>query len=280
MSKLQHFLPQKLITNLTGKLANCSNPIVKNFLIKKFIKHFKVDLSEAAITDYKEFKTFNDFFTRKLKDNARSICLDNNSIVSPADGFLGQFGKINAGELIQAKGKLYTAETLLANKEQSELFANGSFATIYLAPHNYHRIHMPITGSLESMTYIPGKLFSVNPSVCNTVENVFANNERVVAVFNTEIGKIAIVLVGAIIVGGISTVWHGSITPPHTNEIKTWRYSNSSNQHIKLSKGEEMGLFNVGSTVVMLFEKEEINFDTSLQLEQTLQLGNKIASYL
>lgn len=278
MSLIQQILPQKLITIFLGKLASCTNKTLKNFLIKKFIKAFKVDLSEAEINNINDFKNFNDFFTRKLKPGAREFNQDKKTIISPADGFLGQYHDIKSGQLIQAKGKHYSVASFLACDQYAKEFNNGSFATVYLAPHNYHRVHMPLDGTLLEMKYIPGKLFSVNPKVCNDIDNVFSRNERVACVFQTSLGKVAIVLVGAIVVGGIETTWHGCVTPPYGSRISNWEYPNTNSNHVKLKKGDELGLFKVGSTVVMLFENK-IKFDDTLNIEQTLTVGEKLAKY-
>lgn len=244
------------------------------------MKKYNVSLDEALITNVEDFTSFNHFFTRKLKPGARKICTDKDAIISPVDGYTSEFGKIHENQLLQAKSINYTLEDLLANKVLSESFVNGSFATLYLAPHNYHRIHMPLDGVLETMIYIPGTLFSVNGKAVKNIPNIFTKNERVVCIFNTSLGRVAVILVGAMIVGGIETFWHGTITPPHKckKKITTWNYDTSTAKHIKLFKGEEMGLFNLGSTVILLFEKNNVAWSKSLNTGNSIVLGEKIAT--
>ncbi|MGO1394334.1 MAG: archaetidylserine decarboxylase [Halomonas sp.] len=251
-SLLQYPLPHHALSRLTGKFAQCDNTWVKNTLIKAFIKRFNVDMSQALEPDPSTYATFNDFFTRALKADARPL---GDGILSPADGTLSQYGRLQAGQLVQAKGHTYSAQTLLGGETAlAEEFLGGSFATVYLSPRDYHRVHMPATGTLREMIYVPGRLFSVNQATADYVPGLFARNERLVCIFDTEQGPMAMVLVGAMIVAAIETVWSGQVTPlaGHPQRMQF-------GQPITLEKGAEMGRFKLGSTVVMCFAKP-VNF--------------------
>jgi len=250
---LQYPLPHHALSRLVGYLAECESPRLKNALIKAFIQRFNVDMREALSEDINAYTSFNDFFTRPLKDAARPI---GEGIVSPADGTLSQFGPIRAGQLVQAKGHNFSVQTLVGGDASlAETFLGGSFATVYLSPRDYHRVHMPMTGTLREMIYVPGRLFSVNQATANHVPGLFARNERLVCIFDTEQGAMAVVLVGAMIVAAIETVWAGQITPLAGTPQRT-RFD----QPITLEKGAEMGRFKLGSTVVMCFA-EPLAFD-------------------
>ncbi|SFV56703.1 Phosphatidylserine decarboxylase [hydrothermal vent metagenome] len=267
---IQKIIPQHLLSNLMFKLTRWK---FKGFVYpftRWFIKTYKVDLSIAKRTKVEEYQNFNDFFTRSLKDNARPI--SESDFVSPVDGVVSQLGSITDNKLIQAKGKKYTLENLLVYKEKANIFSNGKFATIYLSPSDYHRIHMPYDGTLLSMTYVPGKLFSVNNKTVNNIDNLFARNERVILYFATDFGICCLILVGAIFVGSMETIWHGLITPPYGKEIKSWAYSDKK---IILKKGEELGRFNMGSTVIMLFP-EGVDALQNITHTQTVKMGEKI----
>ncbi len=230
---------------------------------------------EAIQTDPFEYATYNDFFTRHLKPEFRPIDANPNSIVSPADGNMAQIGLIKHGQILQAKGHNYSVQSLLGGDlNLAALFNNGSFATVYLAPKDYHRVHMPLTGRLKKMIYVPGKLFSVNSHAAENIPGLFARNERVVAIFDTVAGPMAVILVGAMIVGSIETKWFGTVTPPHSKVIKTWEYDTNSN--IELSKGAEMGLFKLGSTVIVLFGPQAILWDQGISINLDLKMGSKI----
>lgn len=251
-SLLQYPLPHHALSRLTGKFAQCDNPWVKNTLIKAFIKRFNVDMSQALEPDPTAYATFNDFFTRALKADARPL---GDGILSPADGTLSQYGRLQAGQLVQAKGHTYSAQTLLGGETAlAEEFLGGSFATVYLSPRDYHRVHMPVTGTLREMIYVPGRLFSVNQATADYVPGLFARNERLVCIFDTEQGPMAMVLVGAMIVAAIETVWSGQVTPL-SGDPQRMQFG----QPITLAKGAEMGRFKLGSTVVMCFAKP-VNF--------------------
>ncbi|AQU81985.1 MULTISPECIES: archaetidylserine decarboxylase [unclassified Halomonas] len=266
-SLLQYPLPQHAFSRLTGKFAQCDNPWVKDTLIKAFIKRFNVDMSQALEPDPTAYATFNDFFTRALKADARPL---GEGLLSPADGTLSQYGRLTAGQLVQAKGHTYSAQTLLGGDSTlAEEFMGGSFATVYLSPRDYHRVHMPVSGTLREMIYVPGRLFSVNQATANYVPGLFARNERLVCIFDTEHGSMAMVLVGAMIVAAIETVWAGQVTPlsGHPQRMKF-------GQPIILEKGAEMGRFKLGSTVVMCFA-EPVTFENNplgakVEMGQTL----------
>ncbi|MFG6157257.1 archaetidylserine decarboxylase [Halomonas sp. 1390] len=265
---IQYPLPHHLLSRLVGRLADCQQPWLKNALIQAFIRRFKVDMDEAAEPDPTAYATFNDFFTRALEDDARPI---GEGVVSPADGTLSQFGPIEAGQLIQAKGHRFSAMELLGGDgEAARRYLGGSFATVYLSPSDYHRVHMPVGGTLTEMVYVPGRLFSVNAATTHHVPNLFARNERLVCHFDTEHGPMVMVLVGAMIVAAIETVWAGQITPLPRGEVQRIRFDSP----VRLEKGEEMGRFKLGSTVVMGFA-EQLNVD-DLAPEQMVRMGQSL----
>jgi phosphatidylserine decarboxylase len=276
---LQYLVPKHILTKLANFLANIQTIWIKDLLINYFIHKYQVNLSEAIEPNYKKYTCFNDFFTRALRPETRPIASSNSNqvIVSPADGTLSQIGKIKDDQLLQAKQHLFSLEPLLGNEPQlAQVFKNGLYATIYLAPKDYHRIHMPLSGQLEKMLYIPGKLFSVNTATANYIPNLFAKNERVINIFKTEIGKMAVILVGAMIVGSIETVWAGSVTPPRSNSIQTWDYKSGPEQHIYLNAGEELGKFKLGSTVIVLLEQKglHISWSPNLNINSTITMGS------
>jgi phosphatidylserine decarboxylase len=241
---MQYAMPKHFISRVVGKLAAAKAGALTTTLIKLFIKQYKIDMSEAKYSDPSHYKTFNEFFTRPLKDGVRPMVEDADTIIHPVDGAISQLGDIVDGQLIQAKGHDYSLQALLGGSEDdTTAFLGGKFATIYLAPKDYHRIHMPIDGTLSKMIYVPGDLFSVNPLTAQNVPNLFARNERVVAIFETEIGPLAMVLVGATIVASIETVWAGTVTPPAGSDVFSWNYPTSGENAITLKKGEEMGRF-------------------------------------
>ena len=272
----QYLLPKHLVTLLAGKLANAKMGKFTTFLITKFIKQFKIDMSEAKYSEAADFETFNDFFTRELKAGLRPIIEGDNNLATPVDGCVSQQGDIKAGRIFQAKGHDFSLRELLGGRDDvAAPFDDGIFSTVYLAPKDYHRIHMPITGKLEQMIFIPGDLFSVNPLTAQNVPNLFARNERAVAIFSTAIGPMAMVLVGATIVGSIETVWEGTLTPQKNKEIQYWDYQG---QEIILQKGAEMGRFKLGSTIVALFPKNSIEFSDALAPSSVTRLGELFAT--
>jgi phosphatidylserine decarboxylase len=272
---LQYLLPQHLLSRLVGKLAETDIPWLKDLLISRFIKQYRVDMSEAADSDPSNYSNFNAFFTRALKDGARPICPEADTIACPADGAISQIGKITGGRIFQAKGQDYSLLSLLGgDREAAAAFENGSFATVYLSPRDYHRVHMPLAGTLRTMSYIPGALFSVNTTTAENVQGLFARNERAVCLFDTEAGPMAVILVGAMIVAGIETVWDGQVAPP-LKGIKTTDYSQGARE-IHLQKGEEMGRFKLGSTAIVLFAKNRTEWLDTFQAATPTRLGETL----
>ncbi|MCX7099827.1 MAG: archaetidylserine decarboxylase [Methylococcales bacterium] len=270
----QYILPHHALSGLMSKLTHCENPAWKNLFIKQIIKHYGVNMAEALEPDINAYKSFNDFFTRELKPGIRPLSTDTNAVACPADGAISQAGNITEGEIFQAKGKSFTATDLLGGcPERAQPFNNGVFTTIYLSPKDYHRLHMPLTGTLKEMVHVPGRLFSVNTATTRSVPGLFARNERVVALFDTEAGPMALVLVGAIFVSSIETVWHGVVTPPSISAVKSWQYQE---QAPTLKIGEEMGRFNMGSTIIVLFGKDKVQWDQALLADKVVKLGEKI----
>ncbi|NOH91595.1 phosphatidylserine decarboxylase [Vibrio sp. AIC-3] len=275
---LQYWIPQHGLTRLVGKLASAKAGGLTTAIINWFIKQYKVNMDEALHSDPKHFKTFNEFFVRELKEGMRPIAEGESVIVHPADARVSQFGPITDGQLIQAKGHNYSARELLGGDAAlADEFKDGEFATLYLSPSDYHRVHMPCDGTLRQMIYVPGDLFSVNPLTAENVPNLFARNERVVCIFDTEFGPMAQVLVGATIVGSIEQVWAGTITPPRGNSVYKWDYPAQGDKAIILKKGEEMGRFKLGSTVINLFAKDAIKFDDTMQNGEKTVLGTPFA---
>ena len=264
----QYLAPQHLISRGAGKIAECEIPRFKNALIEWFIKRYGVNMTEAERQHPEDFKHFNDFFTRALKPDAREIDTTKDTIISPVDGAISQ------GQIFQAKGQSFSLVELLGGDiDRAQPFMGGEFATIYLSPKDYHRIHMPITGTLKEMVYIPGKLFSVNPVTAENVPRLFARNERVAAIFDTELGPMAMVLVGAMIVASIETVWSGLVAPLK-REVKTLNYDEK--QRITLEKGAEMGRFKLGSTVVLAFPENTTEFLESMQAGSLVRMGGAL----
>ena len=274
----QYILPHHALSKMMSKLTHCENKAWKNLFIKQIIRHYGVNMNEALEQDINAFKSFNHFFTRELNPDVRPLATERNAIVSPADGVVSQAGNITEGKIFQAKGKSYTATDLLGGSlERAEPFNNGLFTTIYLSPKDYHRLHMPLTGRLREMVHIPGRLFSVNTATTNSVPGLFARNDRVAAIFDTDAGPMALVLVGAIFVSSIETVWHGVVTPPSISTVQSWQYQDNTPT---LKIGEEMGRFNMGSTIIVLFGKDKAQWDSTLTAEKTVKLGERIGNTL
>jgi phosphatidylserine decarboxylase len=272
---LQKCLPQHLLSRLSAFFANNKYPPLKNILIKMAIKKVNISLKYAKKKNIDDYKTFNEFFTRELDEHERPISNEKNAFISPADGVLSQFGKIENGNLIQAKGKLFTLSSLLGeNKKMCENFANGSFFTIYLSPSDYHRVHIPFDGKLIHMTFIPGKLFSVNKITTEGIDQVFSRNERVICYFDTEFGVMAVIFVGALLVASVITKWHGIVAPSYHSEIKEWDYSSSNISYIK---GQEIGHFQFGSTIICCTPKESIQFTQDTPITSSIKMGETIA---
>tara|TARA_B100000767_G_scaffold258668_1_gene267624 strand:+ start:101 stop:961 length:861 start_codon:yes stop_codon:yes gene_type:complete len=273
----QYLVPQHFLSQLAGKLAASKNVKLKNSLISYFLKNYDINMTEAEVQNAFEFETFNHFFTRKLKNDVRPISSENDIIISPADGVVSQVGLIKNGEIFQAKGRSFNLYDFLGrNKNISDLFLNGSFSTIYLSPKDYHRIHMPFPGTLVSMDYIPGNLFSVNPVTVESVDNLFARNERLSCIFETKNGPMAVVLVGAMIVSGIRVIWEK--TPfIKNNNVQHFKYPLKGDGSVHLKKGDELGRFLLGSTVVICFPNKKVNWNKNIMLETSLKMGQSIA---
>ena len=273
---LQYLLPQHWLSRITGWLAECRTPWLKNVLIRLFARHFRVDMGEAAEPVLEAYPNFNAFFTRALVGGARPIVDSAAAVACPADGVISQLGAIEHGRLLQAKGRHFTVADLLADEAQAHRFENGRFATIYLAPGDYHRVHMPTAGELTAQTYVPGKLYSVNRVTTENITRLFAQNERLACHFDTEYGPMAMVLVGAMIVAGIETVWSGQVAPP-TREPKTVDYQRAP-AGVKLARGEEMGRFKLGSTVILLFPGNTVEWDARFREGTATRMGELLAT--
>jgi len=266
---LQYLLPKQALTIFAGKVAGARCGSWTARLIEWFVGRYKVNMTEAANPDIHSYATFNDFFTRALKSDARPLA--SADYVCPVDGAISQFGAIKNNQLFQAKGHNYSTTALVGgDADLAAQFQDGSFATIYLSPRDYHRIHMPCDGRLTRMIYVPGDLFSVNPVTARGVPGLFARNERVVCVFDSEHGPFVLTLVGATIVGSMATVWHGLVNPPRSKEVREWRYDD---QTIELKKGDEMGRFLLGSTVVLLFKKDTVKFNPQWEAALPVRMG-------
>lgn len=270
----QYLLPKRALTVFAGWRASSSATWWTHNVIPWFIKRYGVNMAEAANPDPRSYATFNEFFTRPLREGARPLAPV--PFVCPVDGAISQFGAIERDQIFQAKGHSYSTRALVGGDAAlAAQFDNGHFATIYLAPKDYHRIHMPCDGRLVRMIYVPGDLFSVNPVTARGVPGLFARNERVVCVFETAHGPFVNVLVGATIVGSMATVWHGVVNPPRSPSIREWNYAD---QNIVLKQGEEMGRFLLGSTVVMLFPQNVVTFTADWAPSKPVRLGEAMAT--
>ncbi|MDN6319454.1 MAG: archaetidylserine decarboxylase [Marinobacter sp.] len=268
----QYVTPQLAVSRAAGRLAdNDRTPALKNRVVKWFIKRYGVDMSEAAEQDPTAYASFNTFFTRALKPGIRPLAGGENTFVSPVDGAISQLGQISGDRVFQAKGQSFSLLELLGGDAgRTEAFTEGEFSTIYLAPRDYHRIHMPMAGTLREMIYVPGKLFSVNPTTAQNVPNLFARNERVVCIFDTAAGPMALVLVGAMIVGSVETPWAG-VVAPNSSGVKAISYNGDS--AISFAKGEEMGRFRLGSTVVMVMPGGSISWNAEQVAGKRVRMG-------
>lgn len=276
---LQLILPHHLLSRLVGYLARSEVPFVKNNFIKVFLNRFDINMSEAAQEDPYAYDNFNAFFTRALKDGVRPIDADAHSIVSPADGAISQLGPILGSDVLQAKGRHYSLYELLGGDSAlAAEFTNGSFATVYLSPKDYHRVHMPFTGTLREMIYVPGRLFSVNQATTRQIADLFARNERAVCVFDTEHGPMVVILVGAMIVAGIETVFSGPVTPL-ARSVQRTRYALDEKGPIVLNKGDELGRFYLGSTAILLFPEGKVSFNPSLAADSPVRMGEKLGTF-
>ena len=265
----QYLLPKQALTTFAGRLASAEDGRFTPQMIRWFAKRYGVNMEEALNPDLASYTSFNDFFTRALREDARPLA--DADFICPVDGAISQFGAIEHDQIIQAKGHRYSTAALVGgDKTLAAQFEHGSFATLYLSPRDYHRIHMPCDGRLTRMIYVPGALFSVNPATARGVPGLFARNERVVCVFDGEHGPFVLVLVGATIVGSMATVWHGVVNPPRSRTVREWHYKD---QEIVLKKGEEMGRFLLGSTVVMLFPRSVMEFNPEWLAERAIRMG-------
>lgn len=265
----QYLLPKQALTALAGRIAGAQAGRLTTQLIKWFVQRYQVNMSEAASPDIASYVSFNDFFTRALKDGARPLA--SAELICPVDGAISQFGAIKGKQIFQAKGHDYSSTALLGGDAAlAECFDDGSFATLYLSPKDYHRIHMPCNGRLQRMIYVPGELFSVNPTTARAVPGLFARNERVVCIFESASGPFALVLVGATIVGSMATVWHGVVNAERDGELREWRYDD---QAVDLQQGAEMGRFLLGSTVVLLFPEGPLNFNPAWAPGRAIRMG-------
>lgn len=272
----QYIAPQHALSKFAGWVASCKFPPLKNYLIKWFIKRYGVNMQEALTSNPNDYENFQSFFIRHLKQGSRTIDPDSKIIVSPADGTISQIGAIQAGRIFQAKGFDFNIVELLGDKkEEADLFSKGQFSTLYLAPKDYHRVHMPFTGKLISMTYVPGQLFSVNAKAAEKIPNLFARNERVICLFKTDFGHMAVVLVGAMIVGSIHMVWSGDVVKTPTKKIQTWVYADQR----MMKKGEEIGYFKLGSTVIVLLSGEQVQWENLLDKNAEVRVGEGLVKH-
>ncbi|MEY2891380.1 MAG: hypothetical protein RJA98_1288 [Pseudomonadota bacterium] len=274
----QYLLPKKALTLFAGHIAGARAGTLTTRLISWFVGKYGVDMSEAANPDVASYASFNEFFTRALKPGARPLAKAD--LISPVDGAISQIGPIAGDQIFQAKGHSYSSTTLVGGDAAlAAQFNDGHFATLYLSPRDYHRIHMPCAGRLLRMIHVPGDLFSVNPTTARGVPGLFARNERVVCVFEGPRGPFVLVLVGATIVGSMATVWHGVVNPPRPGDVREWRYDGAGDKPIRLKQGEEMGRFLLGSTVVMLFPQGPLAFNAAWQPAGAIRMGGVMAGY-
>nr|WP_244756094.1 archaetidylserine decarboxylase [Pseudoxanthomonas helianthi] len=275
MTALTYVLPHRLLSSLARRLAYSRNPAIKQWLIDAVVRRFGVDLDEAAESDPRAYPSFNAFFTRALKPGARIADADPRALLMPADGHISQCGPIKGGTIFQAKGRSFTAAELLGDAEAAKPFENGLFATVYLSPRDYHRVHMPWTGTLRETVHVPGRLFSVGTAAVRDVPRLFARNERLVCHFDTDFGPMACVMVGALLVSGVETVWSGVEIPAYADRItrKDWH-----DKGIVVERFAEMARFNYGSTVIVLLPPGVAELDAGLGAETPVKLGQRLAT--
>ncbi|OOF37358.1 archaetidylserine decarboxylase [Rodentibacter heidelbergensis] len=272
----QYVMPQHYLTQFAGWFAKQKWGAITHLSIKAFAKKYNIDMSIAQKEQFNDYESFNEFFIRPLKDNARPINQNPTALCLPADGRISEYGHIDDNRLLQAKGHFFRLEDLLAEeKELVDTFKNGEFVTTYLSPRDYHRVHMPCDGILRKMIYVPGDLFSVNPFLAQHVPNLFARNERVICVFDTEFGTMVQILVGATVTASIGTTWAGVINPPRHHEVKSWTYEGEN--AVKLVKGQEMGWFQLGSTVINLFQENQVRLADHLSVGEPVRMGEILA---
>ena len=271
---LQYALPHRFLSRIMFYLTRSEWRWVKNTFIRQIVRRYRVDMSDALEPDLAAYPSFNAFFTRALKPGARQVAAGADLVVCPADGAISQAGAVTEGRIVQAKGMDYSAGELLGDSELAKTFANGSFATVYLSPRDYHRLHMPISGKLIRTLHVPGRLFSVATWTAESIPRLFARNERLVCIFETEHGLVALVLVGAIFVSSIDTVWGGTVTPPYAQKIVDTRFDDGPN----LRAGAEMGRFNMGSTAIVLTEKP-LQFDADIAAATPVKMGRPLGRF-
>ncbi len=277
---LQYLLPHHLLSQLMHWIARSEWRWLKDLLIRSAIRLYRIDLDTAADPDPAGYRSFNDFFTRALRPDARPLPKQKNAVASPVDAAVSQAGRIENGRIFQAKGHDFTLLELLGGDPKwTAAFEGGSFATLYLSPRDYHRIHMPLAGALKNMLHVPGRLFSVSPVTTRSIPRLFSRNERVVNLFETEAGPMAVIMVGAIFVASMDTVWAGTVTPGW-RRIRRWDYGRHSAAAVKLARGAELGRFNMGSTVILLFAKDAVSWAESLQPETRVRMGEQIATVI
>ena len=268
----QYLIPKQALTVLAGKLASARAGGLTTRVIRWFVGRYGVNMAEAANPDIASYPSFNEFFTRPLKPGARPLA--DADYICPVDGAISQFGRIERDQIFQAKGHSYSTHALVGgDRDLAIQFQDGEFATLYLSPRDYHRIHMPCDGRLTRMIYIPGDLFSVNPTTARGVPGLFARNERVVCVFENDAGPFVLTLVGATIVGSMATVWHGVVNPPRPGTLREWSYPERGEGAVQLARGAEMGRFLLGSTVVLLFPKNTLRFNPEWAPGRAIRMG-------
>jgi phosphatidylserine decarboxylase len=274
----QYLTPQHLLTRCMRRLTQVRAPWFKDWQIQWFIRRYQVDMTIAAQPHPSSYPDFNTFFTRPLKANARPIVTARDAIACPADGVVSQLGDVENGRLLQAKGYYFDLANLLGGSPARAMaFRNSRFVTIYLSPRDYHRVHMPLAGQLREMVYIPGRLFSVSPRTTKAIPELFARNERLITIFDTAIGPVAVILVGAMFVAGIETVWSGLIE--HSRQLIEWNYGPANNgQEVTLERGAEMGRFNMGSTVILLFPANRVELSPALTPNAPVKMGESLAT--
>lgn len=275
---LQYCLPHHTLSRVIALLANSKRVWLKNFLIRKFIKLFQVNLDEALLTRVEDYPNFNAFFIRKLKKNTRPVDLNSHSVISPADGTLAAYGKIAKNTILQAKNIEYSIDDLFAHKPEAKRFHQGFYSIFYLSPRDYHRIHMPFSGRLLKSIYIPGRLFSVSPKVIEKIPTVFTRNERLVCLFETEQGMMTVIFIGAMLVAGIQTAWHGQVAPRKHQQIEIIDHTHAS-KPLFYQKGDELGYFEFGSSIILLSDHLDFQFDASLRFAQAIQMGQSLGQF-
>jgi phosphatidylserine decarboxylase len=276
---LQYILPKRLLSRVIYAVARSEVRWIRNTFLRIFLSVYRLNMAEAVQPDPFAYRSFNDFFTRALRPGVRPVAAQPDAVVSPVDGTVSQCGAIEGELLIQAKGQNYSLQELLAgDAEAVATYRGGSFACIYLAPYNYHRIHMPYAGTARDNVYVPGELFSVNAATARAVPRVFARNERLICDFATPLGRMAVILVGALFVGSIETVHCGEVNPPPRGKKMPTRIATGLGR--QFAKGEELGRFNMGSTVILLFERNRVAWESTLVPESTVQLGRPIARWV